>query len=237
MALAAGVRTGDALEKLIATLSKAEWNEASGIWQHRLNGAHKPFVKWEPRPIAPAVDIAEKLWPGTSDWFYTPVWYLLEDREYLPSEIRACAEVLPQRFRYLLISESADTSQTALGLHGIESQLPYDLAHPVTPWAAGAMACAMRRSELAGDLPVFRKCCVGLIWLLDRLIESLESWVAEPLQRFRARAMTRFSSATYPLQATSKLAISKAELNQFGLQVGVFAEEWRMLSTEMRWPR
>ena len=237
MADSAGVRSGDVLEELIAQKSGAHWNEATGIWQAYLSGARKPFIKWAPRPVAPAVDKAERLWSGTSAWFYTPVWYLLEDREFLPSEIKACIEVLPPRFQYLLVSKSKEQSPAAFSLHSIDPELPYELAHPVTPWAVGAMACALRRSELSADLPVFRKCGVGLIWLLDRCIDGFAPENAVPIQQLRSISINWLSKIIYPLEAGPVLKITNDDLTKFGQAVEKFHRKWHVLSTEMRWPR
>lgn len=215
LAVAAGVREGKSLERLVVERAGMWRDEPGGIWSDYLVGAHKCFKKWVPTPHAPWVDKAAEIWPGTSDWFYTPAWYLLEDQEYLPSQIMKCAQLLPPRFRDILLLNSHEKSPAALTLSELWLDLIYELADPVSPWALGAMACALRRAELAGQSPIFRRAGVGLIWLLDRLIPGLDPWVQEPVKELRSLMMQHLAAIVYPGSALLRVPISENDLDRF----------------------
>lgn len=200
--------------------------EAGGSFRDYLAGKQKPFVGVMPYPRARWVDKIATIWPITGDWFYTPAWYLLKDAEYLPSEITQCVQMLPMHFRDLLFVDSDAVTPSALNFTGLYSELIYELADPVSPWALGAMCCAMRRAELAGEVPLFRMCCVGIIWVLDKLISTLDPWVQDPLVKFRAESLARFSSFKYPTPGSwFQLPIYPSELDRFAKGVCEFRKK------------
>lgn len=215
LAVTAGVREGKRLEQLICDRSDMNCDEPSGIFRAYLTGKRKPFVKWMPTPRAPWVDRADVIWPSTRDWFYTPVWYLLEEQEYLASQIMECVRLLPPRFKNILLLDSHERSPAALTLGELWLDRIYELVDPVSPWALGAMACALRRAELAGQSPIFRQAGVGLIWLLDRLIPELDPWVQEPVKELRSLIMQRLATIVYPGSALLRVPISKNDLDRF----------------------
>lgn len=182
----------------IARRFKIERDEATGRWPKYLKGKARPFVKWEPRPVAPLVDTTATSWPEAGKWFYTPVWFLMEDQEYLPSQILACIALLPRRYRRALITAPDKHAPAGLVLLELWPDLIYELAYPATPWALGALACAFRRAELAGQLAVYRRAAVGIVWVLDQLMPSLDPWVQEPLLRLRCLIVQKIDTAVYP---------------------------------------
>lgn len=217
IAVRVDMRQGKTLELEIARLLNIERDEATGRWPKYLKGKARPFVKWEPRPAAPLVDATATLWPEAAAWFYTPVWFLLEEQEYLPSQIMACVALLPQCYRENLIPYPDEHSPAGLVLLELWPDLIYELAYPVTPWALGALACAFRRAELAGQLPVYRRAAVGIVWVLDQLIPTLDPWVQEPLASLRRLVVQRIDAAVYP--GGLMLPFSMADLKSFSLGV------------------
>lgn len=192
------VRDGESAEMELAGLMNAEKYEATGNWQKYLDGLGRPFKKWVPDPKAPLVGITSAFWPEVRAWFYTPAWYLLEEQEYLPSQITACIALLPRSYRKTLIPDPDKHSPAGLVLRELWPDLIYELAYPVTPWALGALACAFRRAELAGQLAVYRRAAVGIVWVLDQLTPTLNPWVQEPLLRLRTRVVQMIDAAVYP---------------------------------------
>lgn len=225
--MTAGVRYGKALEMLIAERTGSLRFDATGNWSGYLHGTGRPFRRWAPMTDAPWVDVAETLWPGTSAWFHTPVWYLSEEQEYLPSQIAACAALLPPIFRNLLIGHASERSPKALILSDLWPDRLYEFADPITPWALGAMVCALRRAELAGRIDVYFRAGVGIVWLLDRLMAPLDPWVQEPLLEFREIFTRRMSGVVYPGNALMQAGISPELLDWFSAGVRMFADRRR----------
>nr|WP_315463257.1 hypothetical protein [uncultured Rhodoferax sp.] len=207
------VRDGKSLEMKLALLTNTEKYEATGIWQKYVDGLARPFRKWVPYPKAPLVGITAAIWPEVRAWFYTPAWYLLEKKEYLPSQIAACIALLPRSYREILIPDPDKHSPAGLVLRELWPDLIYELAYPVTPWALGALACAFRRAELAGQLAVYRRAAVGIVWVLDQLMPTLDPWVQEPLLRLRSRVVQMIDAAVYP--GGLMLRFSTADLKSF----------------------
>lgn len=219
-AVSAGIPQPKALESFIKEILEEQSYEPSGNFRAYLHGIHRPFTKREPFPVAPWVDKAALIWPDTGDWFYTPIWYLLEDDRYSPEQVIQCVQMLPQQFRDLLLVNSDEVAPSRLRLTSLYVELIYELADPVSPWALGAMACAMRRAEMAGEIPLFRISCVGIIWLLDQLAPTLDPWVREIIQELRANSLEKFSSLVYPtIGGSLQVPISKFDLDRFGARV------------------
>lgn len=220
VAVAADIPQPKALEHFIKEIFQEQSYEPVGMFRAYLDGTRKPFTKWQPFPAAPWVDKAALLWPVTGDWFYTPLWYLLEDEKHLPDQVIRCVQMLPHHFRDLLLVDSDEGAPSGLRLTSLHAELIHELADPLSPWALGAMACAMRRAELAGEIPLFRLSCVGIIWLLDQLAPTLDPWVREKIQELRANCLEKFSSIVYPTIGGSLQApISKSDLVRFSVRV------------------
>lgn len=209
----------------VCELINSERDEPTGRWRKYLAGKDRPFVKWEARPLAPLVDATAALWPEVGAWFYTPVWYLLEEQEYVPSQIMACAALLPDGYKANLIAHADEKSPAGLVLLDLWPDLLYELAAPMTPWALGAIACAFRRAELAGQVAVYRRAAVGIVWLLDRLMPALDPWVQEPLARLRELVIERMSGVVYPGSVLLSAPISSGDLEGFTLGVQQFIKQ------------
>jgi hypothetical protein len=85
----------------------------------------------------------------------------------------------------------------------------------MSPWALGAMACALRRAELAGSIPVYLRASMGLIWVLDRLIAEQDPWVQEPLLELRRMLLLRMNRTVYDVNSFFTLEISEKTLAFF----------------------
>ena len=208
------------LEKHLNNLLGDEFKDATGVWRSYCEGSSKPFKKRAVKPKAAWVDEVERLYPGTSRWFYTPVWYLLEETEFYPSEIYECAKQLPhdELAEHLLSGEKLQES-AALMLSELTMQVPWLLAVKPSPEALGAMACAMRRAELAGQMPIFRRAGIGMLWLLDRLIPKEPLLVRECLRELRRIVKKKFDKQVYPMGSLMRSPPKRRDLEEFSKRV------------------
>jgi len=190
------------------------------VWRRYCEGASKPFKQRAVKPKAVWVDEVERLYPGTSRWFYTPVWYLLEEAEFYPSEIYQCAKQLPhgELTEHLLSGEKLQES-AALMLSELTMQVPWLLAVKPSPEALGAMACAMRRAELAGQMQIFRRSGIGMLWLLDRLIPKEPLLVRECLRELRRIVKKKFDKQVYPMGSLMRSPPKRRDLEEFSKKV------------------
>lgn len=231
-AIAAGVRDGKKFELLVADRLKIKKDEASGLLSSYLRGARKSFKKREPKPYSVWVERTDRLWPETSAWFYTPVWYLMEKQEFLPTQIKQCIELLPQRFQALLLTEPNEDIPAPMRLQGLWGDLIYELAEHPTPWAMGALACAVRRAELAGSGPIHIRACTGLIWVLDHLIERQDPWVQEPLLELREVLLAQMNETAYGFGGVIKFEYSNRSLAIFSSGMLKFQAKRESISRE-----
>jgi len=171
------------LEKRVREILRFPANEAGGSLKAHLKG-RRPFKSRGPVPHdALWVDRIGKIWPETLPWFYTPFWFLLEPRDITPSELMACVCSLPRHFRDSLIAaESAQEMPAGLRLRSVVWPSLLKFSSPEGPWALGAMACAMRRAEMGGDVQAARLSAVGLVWLIQRQIAGLPPELGELLE-------------------------------------------------------
>lgn len=102
------------------------------------------------------------------------------------------------------------------------------LTYPLGPWALGAIACGMRRAELAGDQPVTRRCAVGLVWALERTASVLGGMPATFLLRLAGRLRESVAAPGYI--AELGLRISEAELKEFETARAQY------IAVRTRWP-
>lgn len=197
VAVASGERDSKKFELLLANLMQSDKGESSGLWGSYLAGRRRCFFKWEPRPKSAWVETTESVWRNTSAWFLTPVWYLMEDQEFLPSQIAQCAELLPDHFREILVTDGPVGLPKALRLRELQPDWVYYLAGPISPWALGAMACAYRRAELSGQRDLHLSAAHGMLWLIDQLVVEEDPWVREPLMELRKIIVKRQNSISY----------------------------------------
>ena len=197
----------------------SETKEATGIWQRYLKGEAKPFKTWEPRPQTVWVDECEEFFPGTSAWFFSPIWYLLEDMEYLPRQILECVNLLPSRLREELLEHGDEYTKSAFLLADLSFDTPFQIGAEVSIWSLGAMACVMRRAELSGKSPLYRWAGIGILWLLRQLENDVPVQVWPLLREVQVMLMARLNSFTYPMGAPVRCPVTARDLERFGGEV------------------
>src|SRR6185369_4927560 len=139
------------------------------------NDGRKPFkITSHPYPEdAVWPERAAQCWPETDTWFFTPLWFLLEEtKPCSSSQLFEYIKLLPLHHREMLL-ENDEGVNCERNLFPVQRGWIYEFTNPISPWSLGAMACAMRRAEISGDIETMWWCAAGLVWLL---IIS-ESWL------------------------------------------------------------
>ena len=219
--VALGLRAPTAIERRLLELHGAGKPKAvSGAWGGYLDGTSVPYNGWGPVPESQWAQLARRVLPPTWPWFATPFWHLVRDQEFTPSQVVECIELLPERFREALLYDPPVHVPAAMRLKDVHYHWVYQFTNPLTPWALGATACALRRAELAGDAATVRWCGVALVWQLDQHAKIKDPWVAEPLLEVRDMLLARFERAVY-LDGL-RLAIAPSDLARFSTERAKF---------------
>lgn len=224
VSVAAGGLTPTRLEEYLkqrrgGKSGEREAKEATGIWWRYLKGKAKPFKTWEPRPQTVWVDECEEIFPGTSAWFYSPIWYLLEDTEYLPSQILECVNLLPFRLREDLLEHGDVNTKSAFLLADLPFDTPFQIGAEVSVWSLGAMACVMRRAELSGQSPLYRWAGIGILWVLLQLEKDVPVQVWPLLKEVQAMLTDKLNSFIYPLGGPMICPVKTRDLERFSCEV------------------
>jgi hypothetical protein len=238
LALVAGITDPKKLEKDIAARVGLQRDEESNQLGRYFRGANAVEVKRQPGCRGKWVQHGEASYPGTAAWFDTPVWYLLDPRPLYAREVLECARLLPGRYRDLLLHSDEPGFSAGLVLQDLWAERIYELAARPSLWSLGALACALRRAEFAGQAAVFRLAAVGILWTSERLIASAHETVREPLIRFRQLAAEYFETQVVPLSVALYLGISAKDLARFSDGVNEFlrrdaaedAELWKLFN-------
>lgn len=168
------------------------WGLPSNTWIKLLKGKRRPYGARLPRPNAPLVDRAEVIWPFSAEVFYTPSWFLLEDREFTAQELLESAQALPALYRDLFVSEFQGIELPGLVLKEVHFELAFDLSSTVSLWSFGALVVLMRRAELAGQIPVFRNALAAILWMLPKIADTVDAERRYLYQRLRRLIIATF---------------------------------------------
>jgi hypothetical protein len=109
----------------------------------------------------------------------------------------------------------------------------YELAARPTVWSLGALACALRRAEFAGQAAIFRFAAIGILWTLDRLIESKPALLQEPLIKLRRFAADYFATLVIPLSGAFHLGISTRDTERFSDSVAKYLQREAEINREI----
>lgn len=124
---------------------------------------------------------AEAKWPGALEWLSTPFWYLWEhdaDRE----AVLTCIRLLPEDLQELLVVVIQTPAGERWDLEYVCEPLVYELTRSPSAASLGAVACAMARARLAGDLAEEKRCVDATIWMLSELHAGAHAPVRHDLE-------------------------------------------------------
>ncbi|OYY32146.1 MAG: hypothetical protein B7X65_22885 [Polaromonas sp. 39-63-25] len=174
------------------------------------------------------VELAARVWPATWAWFMNPLYFLQQNKELTFDDLLACARSLPQIFRENLVPPAHAHSPLALCVSHLPRDLLYALTDPVNPWSLGALACAMRRAELAGDPGTMRWAGVGILWAIDYFLEATHLAMHLPLKELRGLVTTDLNNTIYPGQFVMRAPVTSEDVHRFDRErqrfVDYFAE-------------
>lgn len=240
LSLVAGIDSPKKLEMAIAERVGLGRDEESNQLLRYFRGTHAVQVKRLPGGRGEWVKHGEQVYPGTSAWFDTPVWYLLDSRPLYAREVLECVLLLPKRYSDLLLNSYDPTFSAGLVLQDLWEDRIYELAARPSHWSLGALACALRRAEFAGQAAVFRFAAIGILWTLDRLITLVHEALREPLITFRQLVAEYFETQVIPLGVALYLGISAEDLRRFSASIEKYlrreaeddAEVWKLVIGE-----
>lgn len=170
------------------------------------------------------VQLAAKVWPDTRAWFMTPLWFLLREEKVSFDDLLICVNNLPPLFREDFLLPSGPNSPAALCVNPIPKDFLYSFTDPVNPWSLGALACAMRRAELAGEPGTMRWAGVGIVWAIGYLLESTHPVMHPPLKELRELVSKYFSEIIYPGQYLMRAPITDADIDRFASERQKFVD-------------
>ena len=140
----------------------------------------------------------------------------MEDMPYHPGQVMACVQLLPRQFRTVLLPESHPKTPAGLLLGELWADRIYELCRPMSPWTLGALACAFRRAELAGQVPVYLRAGIGMIWALEKLAAAQDPWMREPIMEFHDLVLARLREVVYPGETLLSVHVSAGAIDNFG---------------------
>lgn len=220
--LVAGVRGRKNLEEKLYERAGLQRFEASNRLDRYCRGKHSVQIPRRPGGRGDWVEYGELAYPGSAAWFDTPVWYLLEPGPFYAQEVLECVRLLPPQYLEIMLNIDIPGPSAGLVLQDLWEDRIYELASRPSVWSLGALACALRRAEFAGQAAVFRFAVIGILWTLDQLIVSEPELLQEPLVRFRQLAADYFATLLVPLSGTYRLGISARDFERFSDSVNKF---------------
>jgi hypothetical protein len=222
--LVAGVKGRKKLEEKLLERAGLQRFEASNRLDRYYKGENSVQIQRQPGGRGDWVEYGELAYPESADWFDTPVWYLLEPGPFYAEEVLACVRLLPESFRKVLLNTDVPGPSAGLVLQDLWEDRIYELAARPSVWSLGALACAFRRAEFAGQAAVFRFAAIGILWTLDRLIAPEPALLQEPLIRLRRFSADYFATLVVPLSGVFPLGISARDVERFSDSVQKFLQ-------------
>ena len=190
-------------------------------------GSQYPVKGGHPYACGEWVDLAAKVWKDSHAWFCTPLWFILKNEQPTPNDLVACARGLPPRFRDDLlepVTQNAPNCSSAVRLIPVRREFLYSFTDPMNPWSLGALACAMRRAELAADPGTMRWAGVGIVWAIDYLLEDTDPIMHPPLEELRSLVKNYLDEVTYPGQFQMRAPITEADVARFSREQKKFMD-------------
>lgn len=219
--LASGFRRPDEIAEYIQTELDLDTYDDTALKRYA-RGSQFPVKGGHPYACGDWVKLAARVWPDTGAWFRTPFWFLTSKASPTPDDLVACAEGLPVWFRENLLEPAHGTS--ALRLIPISRDYLYGLVDLMNPWSLGALACAMRRAELAADVGTVRWACVGILWAVNYFLDTTDPLMHPPLEKLRSILKSHFNAMTYPMQVKISAPVSEADIARFASERDAFVK-------------
>lgn len=176
-------------------------------------------------------DRAERKWRGALEWLNTPFWYIWEhdvDRDTL----LACIRLLPEDLQELLVVAMGTPAGERWELENICGPLIFELTRNPSAASLGAVACAMARARLAGDLAQEKRCADATVWLLSELQARAHALVREDLETllhwitFKAQERIYVGGVQAPVTLASLRRFSESREREIAWTVEGALAQW-----------
>lgn len=112
-----------------------------------------------------------------------------------------------------------ESTRGAFLLADLDMNAPFHIAAEVSIWSIGAMACVMRRAELSGKSPLFRRSGIGVIWLLDQLDPTIPAQVRPLLRDLRGLVVDMLDKFVYPMSGPIIFPPTAKDFDRFRCEV------------------
>lgn len=157
------------IESFICSSIDLKLDEPSGIFRQYISGRSMPSRSTGPAVEGVWLDRVDCVLPGTSDWFRSPVWFLLGERGPTYREIVECIRLLPDELQAEFLFNGKQHLPEQYQLHVPLENRVLLLGHPEDPWRLGSLACAYRVADLRGNQQVARRALLSLVQAVDDL--------------------------------------------------------------------
>lgn len=156
---------------------------------------------------------AAKVWPATAAWFRTPLWFIFSNQTIATRDLLLCARCLPVAFQEDFLPQMNSGGPAVLHLEHTPRDFLYTFVDPLNPWSLGALACAFKRAEIAGDAGCMRWAAVGILWAIESFLKDDRPSMQEPLGRLFELVESKFNA---PFRGLRQVPITDKEVFQFG---------------------
>lgn len=162
-----GIHNGKRIEMYLSARTGHQAIELSGVFSRYLAGKSMPSRTVGPVVSGPWLDRVDTLLPGTSDWFRSPVWFLLEERSPSFAELLECIQLLPEELQAQLLSDNTKhlPPQYRFRLPS-EGEILW-IMPSIAAWHFGALACVFRTADAKGNERVARRALLSLLQAMD----------------------------------------------------------------------
>ncbi len=185
-------------------------------------GSSNPSASNRPGSSGSWVDWAEAVYPETGAWYITPFWFLLQSRRCTAEDLWECVRLIPESMQVPLIESDNSNIPAEMRLGVVPRSCLYELTEQLNPWTLGALACAMRRAELACDMGALRWAGVAMVWTVEKLIENAAPSLKERLSELRQLLGATLDSMIYPIGNGVVHPISADEIQRYGRERDVY---------------
>lgn len=179
-------------------------------------GTGNPSRSNRPGSSGPWVEWAETMYPLTRAWYVSPFWFVLQSRRCTAEDLWECVCLIPESMRAPLIESDYLSIPAEMRLGVVPRSCIYELTEELNPWTLGALACAMRRAEIAGDMSALRWASVALLWTVERLIEKATPSLKKRLSELPKLLRSTLNSTIYPIGNGAVHPIADDEIARFG---------------------
>lgn len=187
-------------------------NDPSGIFFKYSRGSVMPSRTRGLNSDGLWIGRAEAVVPGSSAWFKTPLWFLLQEKDFSPAELLACARMLPPEMTVRLCQEHDATLPAAGYLKRMRETVLVDMLDTSISWSLGGLVTVARIAELQSHPYCARESMIASVCALQEYINKLsdDSLLKQPLSRLREFLVNRTKLSI----ALSGAAGTDADVNQ-----------------------